>query len=165
MLFYTSVNRIYFAFVLQVIGVVLKTIQDNSEHPQSYRTIPDLRMILRKAQQKVKKMNASSEEAIIGAILEVANTDTKLIQNVVWDVVKSDLGKLAETTCGLDEKQLHFCENEGLTITPNYRKLLLHVTNTLKNESHIMLFGEPITQKTSLWRAASAIKGGVLNMT
>ena len=115
-------------------------------------------MILKKAQQKVQKMNASSEEAIIGAILEVANTETILIRNVVWDVVKSDLNKLAESTCGLDEKQLKFCQEAGLTITPNYKKLLLHVTNTLKNESHIMLFGEPITQKTLLWKAASALK-------
>ena len=116
-------------------------------------------MILKIGQKKVQKMNASSEEAIVGAILEVANTDTKLIRKVVWDVVKSDLDKLAESTCGVEEKQLKFCEDAGLTITPNFRKTLLHVTNTLKNESHIMLFGEPITQKTMLWKTASAIKG------
>ena len=138
---------------------MLKTIEDNSEHPQTFRSVSDLRMILRKAQQKVQKMNASSEEAIIGAILEVSSTDTKLIRKVVWDVVKSDLDKLAESTCGVEEKQLLFCNETGLTITPNYRRTLLHVTNTLKNESHIMLFGEPITQKTTLWKTASAIKG------
>ena len=104
-------------------------------------------------------MNASDEEAIIGAILEVANTNTRLIRDVTWDVVKSDLNKLAESTCGLDENQLKFCQDNGLTITRNFKKLLLHVTNSLKNESHIMLFGEPITQKTLLWKAASAIKG------
>ena len=120
-------------------------------------------MILKKAQQKVQKMNASSEEAIIGAILEVANTDTKLIRKVVWEVVKSDLDKLAESTCGVEETQLKFCEDAGLTITTNFRKILLHVTNTLKNDSHIMLFGEPITQKTMLWKTASAIKGKSIN--
>ena len=142
---------------------MLKTIEDNSEHPQTFKSISDLRMILKKAQQKVQKMNASSEEAIIGAILEVANTDTKLIRKVVWEVVKSDLDKLAESTCGVEEKQLKFCEDAGLTITTNFRKILLHVTNTLKNDSHIMLFGEPITQKTMLWKTASAIKGKSIN--
>ena len=107
-------------------------------------------MILKKAQQKVKKMNASSEEAIIGAILEVADTDPKHIRKLVSDVVKSDFAKLAESTCGLDARQLKYCKEAGITITPNYRKLLLYVTNTLKNESHAMLFGESITQKTSL---------------
>jgi hypothetical protein len=141
--------------------MVLQTIEDNSEHPQRFKSISDLRMILKIGQQKVQKMNASSEEAIIGAILEVANTDTKLIRKVVWDVVKSDLDKLAESTCGVEEKQLKFCDETGLTITPNYRRTLLHVTNTLKNESHIMLFGEPITQKTMLWKTASAIKGKI----
>ena len=144
---------------VQIIENVLTTIEDNSEHPQTFRSISDLRMILKIGQKKVQKMNASSEEAIVGAILEVANTDTKLIRKVVWDVVKSDLDKLAESTCGVEEKQLKFCEDAGLTITPNFRKTLLHVTNTLKNESHIMLFGEPITQKTMLWKTASAIKG------
>ena len=142
---------------------MLKTIEDNSEHPQRFRSIPDLRMILKKAQQKVQRMNASSEEAIIGAILEVANTDSKLIRRVVWDVVKSDLDKLAESTCGVEEKQSKFCQEAGITITPNFKQTLLHVTNTLKNESHIMLFGEPITQKTMLWKAGSAIRGKIKN--
>ena len=145
--------------MLQIIGKVLVTIEDTSEHPQTFKSISDLRMILKKAQQKVQKMNASSEEAIIGAIVEVANTDTRLIRKVVYDVVKSDIDKLAESTCGVEERQLKFCEDAGLTITQNFRKTLLHVTNTLKNESHIMLFGEPITQKTMLWKTASAIKG------
>ena len=147
------------SFLLQIIGKVLVTIEDTSEHPQTFKSISDLRMILKKAQQKVQKMNASSEEAIIGAIVEVANTDTRLIRKVVYDVVKSDIDKLAESTCGLEERQLKFCMDAGLTITQNFRKTLLHVTNTLKNESHIMLFGEPITQKTMLWKTASAIKG------
>ena len=141
-----------------IIENVLNTIEANSEHPQRFRSISDLKMILKRAQQKVHKMNASSEEAIVGAILEVANTDTKLVRKVVWDVVKSDLDKLAESTCGIEERQLKFCQDAGLTMTPNFRRNLLHVTNTLQNESHLMLFGEPITQKTMLWKTASAIK-------
>ena len=90
-------------------------------------------MILRKAMKKVTDNNASPHEGIVGAILEVCNTDRQMIRNMVWDVVKADLNKLAENSGNLREEQLAYCRDHSLTLTPKFKEQLQHLTTTLES--------------------------------
>ena len=85
-------------------------------------------------------------------------TDRKMIRNMVWDVVKADLDKLAVTTDSLREEQVEYCRRNNLTLTPQFKQQLQHLTTTLESSFHLLLFGNAVTQKTSLWRAATVIR-------
>ena len=61
--------------VNQLVCVVLEAVEEHSRFPQRFSSIPDMRMILRKAMRKVTDNNASPHEGIVGAILEVSKTD------------------------------------------------------------------------------------------
>ena len=93
---------------------------------------------------------------------DVFQTDRPMIRNMVWDVVKTDLNKLASEEAaagGLTEDQFNYCRDNNLTLTPHFKQQLRHVTNTLEaGNSHLLLFGKAVTQKTALWRAAAVIK-------
>ena len=52
-------------------------VQVRSNYPQRFCSIPDMRMILRKAMAKVNDNNASPHEGIVGAILEVCKVTTQ----------------------------------------------------------------------------------------
>ena len=48
-----------------------------------------------------------------------------MIRNMVWDVVKADLDKLAVTTDSLREEQVEYCRRNNLTLTPQFKQQLL----------------------------------------
>ena len=91
-------------------------------------------------------------------VLFSLQTDRKMIRNMVWDVVKADLDKLAVTTDSLREEQVEYCRRNNLTLTPQFKQQLQHLTTTLESSFHLLLFGNAVTQKTSLWRAATVIR-------
>ena len=140
----------------QLVCIVLEAVKQIGPYPQNFMTFKDLTLILRRARKKINDHNASESEGIVAAILEVANIDRTLIRNMIWDLVKGDVSKLADYTEDFDGKTLEYCQHHSLILTPGFRRSLRQVIDILKSHNHLLLFGDPVSRKTQLWKAAIA---------
>jgi hypothetical protein len=140
--------------LIQLVVICLTVVSHKTKHNVHF-TLKDMRTFLRRARSKIDTLNASSDEAIIGSILEAYPIDKKFIANMFRDTVN---------TAGMDrlieihvlDSQVEYCNKNQITLTPNFKSMLHDITYSLVGGNHILLYGGPVTQKTTLWKVATS---------
>ena len=66
----------------------------------------------------------------------------------------SSIERLVETQL-LDE-QIAYCQRNQIQLTPNFKSMLHNVTYSLLGQNNLLFYGDPVSNKTTLWKTATA---------
>ena len=140
--------------LIQLLVISLTVVKHQVKHHLHF-TVKDIRTILKSAKGKINTKNASDDEAVIGALLEAYPVNKKLIINLFKQSVNtSSIERLVETQL-LDE-QIAYCQRNQIQLTPNFKSMLHNVTYSLLGQNNLLFYGDPVSNKTTLWKTATA---------
>ena len=143
--------------LIQLVVISLTLVSHQIKHHVHFN-VSNLRNVLKHAMIKTTTQNAADDEAIIGAILEAFPINKKVLTNLFKHSVNvSGIDRLINTK--IIDEQVEYCQKNHITLSPHFKSLLHNITFNLKAGNHILLYGGPVTHKTTLWKVATSFLG------
>ena len=140
--------------LIQLVVIGLTVVSDQIRH-HIYFSVKDIRNILHKAMKKIQNLNAAEDEAIISALLEAYPVNRKLLITLFKHSVNtSGIERLMSTK--ILEAQEEYCIQQKICLTDHFKVMLHDITYSLLGGNHVLLYGGPVSQKTTLWKVATA---------
>ena len=140
--------------LIQLVVIGLTIVSHQIKHHIHF-TVKDMRNILKKAMFKINTQNAAEDEAIIGALLEAYPINKKFVINLFKHSVNTDgIERLINTQ--IMDAQVQYCKENHITMSDHFKALLHNITYSFMGGNHILLYGQPVAQKTTLWKVATS---------
>ena len=136
--------------LIQLVVIGLTVVHHNTNH-HLYFSLKDMKNMLKRAQKKIATQNAADDEAILGSILEAYPIERSYLLNLFKHSVNTTgIDRLVETH--IRQEQIEYSKEHKLTLTPHFKKMLHNLTYSLMNGNHVLLYGDAISLKTTLWK-------------